>query len=170
MIVKQEIKLSVRNLVEFILRYGSIDTTSVGINNRQVEGTRIHKKIQKSSGEDYEAEVALKYRFEAEEFILNIEGRADGIIKGKNRITIDEIKTTTAPLKLIDENFSLLHWAQAKCYAFIYSQNNNLDILDIRLTYYHLNTKEIIYFNKTVCKLELEEFFYDLIRRAEYAF
>lgn len=163
MIVKQEIKLSIRNLVEFILRYGSIDTTSIGINNRQVEGTRIHRKIQKSSGEDYEAEVALKYRFEAEEFILNIEGRADGIIKGENRITIDEIKTTTAPLKLIDENFSLLHWAQAKCYAFIYSQNNSLDIIDIQLTYYHINTKEIIYLNKTVCKLELEEFFYDLI-------
>ena len=50
---KLNIHISVRNLVEFIFREGDIDNRSDKLQSPDVmlEGTRIHKKIQKSMGE-----------------------------------------------------------------------------------------------------------------------
>ncbi len=46
--VKQS-KISVRNLVEFILRRGSIDNRKKS-NHTALEGARIHRKFQKEAG------------------------------------------------------------------------------------------------------------------------
>ena len=56
-------KVSVRDLVEFILRSGDIVSSSTGIRDTDAmqEGTRIHKKLQKQMGSQYHAEVPLKY-------------------------------------------------------------------------------------------------------------
>ncbi|MBP3196545.1 MAG: hypothetical protein J6N21_06020, partial [Butyrivibrio sp.] len=57
-----EIKISVRALVEFILRSGNIDNRiAQAPTDAMQEGGRIHRKIQKSMGPDYHAEVPLKY-------------------------------------------------------------------------------------------------------------
>jgi hypothetical protein len=97
---ENKIKISVRNLVEFILRCGDLDSRFMG-SSRAVEGTRAHQKIQKESKEGYLAEVALKYSTSYKSFTFEIEGRADGIIINENSITIDEIKTTGRPINLI---------------------------------------------------------------------
>ena len=54
------IKISVRNLVEFILRSGDL-TTSSGLKDPDAmqEGARIHKKIQRKMKVGYQAEAAL---------------------------------------------------------------------------------------------------------------
>ena len=54
--MKKEIKVSVRNLVEFVLRSGDLDTSFMG-SSRAVEGTRAHTKIQNSYGDEYNKEV-----------------------------------------------------------------------------------------------------------------
>ncbi|WP_199906678.1 hypothetical protein, partial [Coprothermobacter proteolyticus] len=59
-----------------------------------------------------------KNTVESDDFFLTVEGRADGVINEDGCFIIDEIKTTTAPLELIDEFYNPLHWAQAKCYAY----------------------------------------------------
>lgn len=159
---KKEIKISVRNLVEFLLRSGDIDSSFFRA-NRAVEGTRIHKKIQKAQKEDYKPEITLKFSVELEEFILSVEGRADGIIEGNGEVTVDEIKSTLTPLTVVDENYSEVHWAQAKCYAYIYAQQNNLKQINVRLTYCHLDTEEIKYLIKTFSISQLKEFFEELI-------
>ncbi|NLP13621.1 MAG: ATP-dependent DNA helicase [Clostridium sp.] len=161
---KKELKVSVRNLVEFVLRCGDIDS-SFGGSSRAVEGTRLHKKIQKAQGEEYSAEVTLKTTVEFEGFSLVIEGRADGIIKEKGCFTVDEIKTTTMPIDSIDEDFNPVHWAQAKCYAYIHALKENLSEINIRLTYCHLDTEEIKYLIKTFDFVELKQFFYELIEK-----
>ncbi|MEG1569029.1 MAG: hypothetical protein RR349_05700 [Oscillospiraceae bacterium] len=43
------VKLSVRNLVEFVLRSGSIDSRFSGT-ERALEGGRIHRRLQKEGG------------------------------------------------------------------------------------------------------------------------
>jgi len=161
---KQEIKIAVRSFVEFILRSGNIDTGFFS-NSRAVEGTRIHKKIQTSGTEEYESEVSLKHTIDYTDFFLTIEGRADGLIKTGEKIIIDEIKSTTAPINIIDENFNPLHWAQAKCYAYIYSLQQNLTEITVRLTYYQLDTDEIIKLYKDFTFDELKLFFNDLVDR-----
>lgn len=163
---KPIIKVSVRNLVEFILRTGDIDSGFVGSsNNRALEGTKAHKKVQKSGGEKYESEVTLKYDVEYENYILSLEGRADGIIKDKDNFIIDEIKSTTAPIEKIDEDYNHLHWAQAKCYAFIYAEKNQLYNIKVQLTYYQIDTEEIKRIVKDFEFEELKQFFFDLIQK-----
>ena len=88
------IRISVRNLVEFILREGNIDNRTGGgqdPENMQM-GSRIHRKIQRQMGSDYQAEVPLKTEIVCDGFTLKIEGRADGLIHTKEQVMVDEIK------------------------------------------------------------------------------
>ena len=80
----EQVTVSVRNLVEFILRSGDIDNTR-GYKDPDAmqEGSRIHRKIQKSMPSGYAAEVALKIELPLadgpKELLLTVEGRADGV-------------------------------------------------------------------------------------------
>ena len=160
---KPEIKLSVRNLVEFILRSGDIDSQFMS-NSRALEGTRIHQKIQKENKDKgYTPEVTLKYSVEYQGFNFRIEGRADGIIANDDFMIVDEIKSTNRPLEQIKENYNETHWAQAKCYAFIYCVQNNIEEIDVQLTYYQLETDQIKIFIKHFQKNELKTFFFNLM-------
>lgn len=159
-----EIKLSIRNLVEFILRSGDIDSGFVTM-SRALEGSKAHRKLQKSYDDNYQREVQLKKTIELEKYNLIIEGRADGILTLDDGVIIDEIKSTTAPLDIIDENYNPAHWAQAMCYGYIYGEENNLSDLSIQLTYIHLDTEEVKKIRKDFSIEELKEFFFDLIEK-----
>lgn len=76
-----KLHISVRNLVEFIFREGDIDNRAGRLAQAEamMEGSRIHRKIQQSMGAGYKAEVPLALCVEAEDYVLEIEGRADGI-------------------------------------------------------------------------------------------
>lgn len=159
-----EIRISIRNLIEFVLRSGDLDSRFVGA-SRVLEGTRSHQKIQKESGEGYSAEVYLSFSMDYEGFAITLEGRADGIITGTEGITIDEIKTTTRPLDSVDENYNPLHWAQAKCYAYIYAEQNKLQNIYVQLTYFQIETEEKKILRKTFDLSELKAFFHDLVKK-----
>ncbi|MBI4856276.1 MAG: ATP-dependent DNA helicase [Acetobacterium woodii] len=162
-----EIKLSVRNLVEFILRSGNIDSQFIS-NASALEGTRAHQKVQKDNLESdpgYLPEVSLKYSLDYEGFHFKIEGRADAIITRDETVIVDEIKSTSRPLEHIEEDYNETHWAQAKCYAFIYCDQNQLTEIGVQLTYFQLETNEIKQFLKPFTKSELEAFFYGLMNQ-----
>ena len=158
------VKISVRELVEFVLRQGSIRSNVVS-SNRAVIGTMAHKKIQNSMEPNYEAEVKLVHECQIEDITFVIEGRADGIIKDLISVTIDEIKTTATPLEAIDENFNPLHWAQAKCYAYFYAKDKGLSEMQVRLTYYNIETKEMKHIQRGFFFEELESFFNHIIHK-----
>lgn len=66
-----EVRISVRNLVEFILRSGDIDDRRQGSpENAMQEGSRIHRMIQRRMGAEYQAEVALKYTHPTENYVI----------------------------------------------------------------------------------------------------
>ena len=90
---KKVVRISVRNLVEFILRSGDLDSGS-GVQDKEAmqKGSRIHRKIQKQMGSSYRPEVSLKQDTEYEDLILRVEGRADGIFTEEETVCIDEIK------------------------------------------------------------------------------
>lgn len=129
------IKISVRNLVEFILRSGDIDNRGAG--GMQMEamqrGSRIHRKLQKKAGPLYHAEVPLKMEFTEEDYTVILEGRADGIFESDNGIVIDEIKGVFLDVSKMTQP-SVVHLAQAKCYAFIYALQNHLEEIGVRMT------------------------------------
>lgn len=94
--MKQQLRISVRDLVEFLERSGDLDSGAAAEGDAKImqAGSRLHRKIQGRMGSGYHAEVPLKYRKEWERFSLLIEGRADGIWTEEAFTTIDEIKGT----------------------------------------------------------------------------
>ena len=161
-----EIKVSVRNLVEFILRSGDIDNRRAAISdNAMAEGSRIHRMIQRRMGADYHAEVVLRYAFEDEKCTILVEGRADGIIidsKDTSKVTVDEIKGTYRDLWKMKEPVGV-HLAQAKCYAFIYASQNDLEKIKVRMTYCQIDTEEIRYFEEEYAFSYLKEWFMEVL-------
>ena len=164
---KKVFKVSIRNLIEFVMRSGSIDNRYVG-SIKAVEGIKGHQKVQSSYGDNYSSEVPLKYIFSYEDIDIEVEGRADGILVEGDNVVIDEIKTTTRELLMIDEKFNPLHWAQAKCYGFIYCNDNNLDNIDIQITYYNIESTNTRMLRKKYSFEELKGFFYNLMNEYKY--
>lgn len=160
--MKKKKRISIRNLVEFIMKYGSIDNT-ISSNIKPIEGTRAHQMIQKSYDENYSAEVSLKYEFEHNNIKIRVEGRADGILIENDEIIIDEIKTTLKDVNSYNENINNLHLAQVKCYGYIYCFENKLDYITLQLTYYNIENASINYIRYKYSKDELEKDFLYLI-------
>lgn len=161
------IRISVRNLVEFILRHGDIDNRTGGADKEAMQqGGRIHRKIQRQQGAEYRAEVSLKYQIACDGFILSVEGRADGIIELPKRVVIDEIKGVFKDLKRLKEP-QLLHLAQAKCYAYIYAEQKNLEEIGVQMTYCNLDTEEIRRFQEVYTRAELKKWFEELVSEYE---
>ncbi len=163
-----EISISVRALVEFILREGDIDNRRTHASEAaMLAGGRIHRKIQKAQGSAYHSEVPLEYTFisKNEDIAIILDGRADGIIEGEP-VTIDEIKGTYKRIDRITEPVGV-HLAQAKCYAFMYANEYELESIDVQLTYCNLDTEEIVRFNNLFTYEELEGWFTALMEEYE---
>ena len=180
---RSQIRISVRNLVEFILRKGDIDNRhgqSVSP-EAMLAGSRMHRKIQKRKGSDYHAEVPLKLVLEEEYYDLILEGRADGIqiltegekpdysvsfqnivLEDSAKVIIDEIKGIYMKLDHLLAPVGV-HIAQAKCYAYIYALQHDLKRIGVQMTYVNLDTEEMKYFSEEYTFEALKEWFDDLI-------
>ena len=158
------IRISVRNLVEFIFRSGDIDNRiGKGVQKEAMqEGSRMHRKIQGRMGIEYRAEVPLKLEVPQEQYILVLEGRADGIITNAEGVTIDEIKCMYTDVTRFEEPI-FVHKAQAMCYAYIYALQNGLDQISVQMTYCDLDTEEIRRFQESFSFFWLERWFQDMI-------
>jgi DNA excision repair protein ERCC-2 len=168
--------LSIRQLVEFTLRNGDIDTAYMS-QNRALDGTRVHQRIQKQRKKEaktmdftYQSEVVLDFFCEYKGIIFQLSGRADGLqIAYDGNITLEEIKSTLAPLELLQVADSHWHWAQAKCYGYMYlaslDDENEQTGLTVALTYGQIETENVRSFTR-YCSLEdLYAFFYGLLDR-----
>lgn len=159
--------------MEFILRSGDIDNRRTAPpENAMQEGSRIHRMIQRRMGPEYQAEVGLKYVYNAGEYEIIVEGRADGIIT-ESQVTIDEIKGVFRDIKKMKDAVPV-HVAQAKCYAYIYAAQNGLKSIRVRMTYCHMETEEIRYFHYDYTWQELQEWFGEVMEQyrkwADYHF
>ena len=167
---KAQINISVRNMVEFLLREGDIDDRKGSVDPFEAmqAGSRIHRKIQNSMGPFYSAEVPLKFQVEYEDYILGIEGRADGLVLDRDEegkvvtATVDEIKGMYMDVMTFEKPV-LVHEAQAKCYAYIVANEYQLETIEVQMTYVSLETEEIKYFNQIYTFQEIEEWFLTII-------
>ena len=159
-----KIRISVRNLVEFIFRSGDIDNRiGKGAQKEAMqEGSRMHRKIQGRMGMEYRAEVPLKLEVPQEQYVLALEGRADGIITNVDGVTVDEIKCMYTDVTRFEEPI-FVHKAQAMCYAYIYALQNGLDQISVQLTYCDLDTEEICRFEEAFSFFWLERWFQDMM-------
>ncbi|HOT76629.1 MAG TPA: helicase C-terminal domain-containing protein, partial [Candidatus Wallbacteria bacterium] len=159
----KKIKISVRELCEASLKSGDL-SFGIASQSKLLEGSAAHRALQREGGADYSAEVSVNFTYDAGFAMLEIGGRMDGLIKGGDGlITIDEIKTMSSGIGDIGEDDNPEFWGQAKCYAYIYSRDNGVSEIAVRLTYYCHLTKNIKRFVKKFSFGELEDFFYGLI-------
>jgi DNA excision repair protein ERCC-2 len=159
------IRISVRNLVEFILRSGDIDNRQANKSDKDAmqAGSKMHRKIQKQMGSEYHAEYPLKIQIEKSDFVITIEGRADGIIIEETLVTVDEIKGVYFDLDYLNAPIEV-HRAQAMCYGYIYAKEEELNQINIQLTYCNLDTEQKKYFKETLDFTELELWFDKLLQ------
>ncbi len=190
--MKNIVAVSVRDLVEFILRSGDIDNRRKSGQDVQamLEGAKIHRMIQQGMGSDYHSEVYLKEVINMPDYDILVDGRADGIIYKEedlktdtlalsqsdtffSPVTIDEIKTMYLDLDRLKEPVPV-HLAQAKCYAYIFAKQQDLAEITVRMTYVNQTTLEKKYFHETYTRSEITAWFNKLIkdytRWAEFEF
>lgn len=152
------VKISVRTLVEYVFRSGSIESgfrTATSL----TKGTKIHKKIQNTYKEADQKEVFLKAEIPYKNFMFQVEGRCDGLLSDEDgSLTIDEIKSTSQPLERISEETYPVHWAQAIFYAYLYAKDHEQAEMNIQLTYVQVNTEEQKKFQRKMTYKALESF------------
>jgi Rad3-related DNA helicase len=165
---EKKITVSVREMVEFILRRGDIDNRYQSAISPQ-EGTRLHTRLQKKRAKeallndfDYEKEVFLAHTFEIDGFSFTVEGRADGVIRSGETVAIEEIKSTLAPPEAIEKDETHWHWAQAKCYAFMLAAREKFEKISVRLTYIHVDSFDTASLETEYAFAEIRIFFMDL--------
>ncbi|WP_254660763.1 ATP-dependent DNA helicase [Bacillus sp. FJAT-27225] len=124
----------------------------------------IHQMIQKGYLEGDQKEVPLRVEIEAEGLEFILEGRCDGLLARNGHLVIDEIKSTSGSLDFIEANSYPVHWAQAKCYAFIVAIEKGLESLDVQLTYVQRETNETKVFTSSFTVSELKEFVFFALR------
>ena len=161
---KPKARISVRNLVEFILRSGDLDNSrgSSGDKEAMLKGGRLHRKIQRSMKGNYQAEVSLKRESEYEDVIIQVEGRADGIFTEDGEFWIDEIKGTYGNLQAMEVPVPV-HRAQAMCYGWIYGEKEGLSQIGIQMTYSHLDTEDTRRFREIFSMEELKNWYQKLL-------
>ena len=162
--VSPAVRISVRQLVEFVLRSGDLDNRRTPGAQKEAmhAGSRLHRKIQKKMGAGYQAEVPLKKTVQEEEFALLVEGRADGIFSEPAGMVIDEIKCVYMNLNRLSEA-DPIHLAQAKCYAYLYGDTHGADTMGVQITYCSIENEEIRRFRRDYSMEELSEWFVGLI-------
>lgn len=134
--------ISVRDLVEFVLRRGDLRTGAGGLPGRLLEGAEGHRAVQRSRPTSYQPEVSFSQSFERPGVRLNLIGRADGVDLEASPPFLEEIKTVSKPLTLIGPDDNPLHWAQAEVYAALLARREGLENIEVRLTYYHIEQKQ----------------------------
>ncbi len=182
--IRYGIKVSVRSLVEFVLRSGDIDDRFGGPSvTAMQEGSRMHRLIQGKQGGEYRAEVPLRYDYLTEKYVLRIEGRADGIISDNfgddndpdsrqlsinalfsdgKAVTVDEIKCVRKRLSKIRRP-DPVHLAQAKVYAYIYLVQNELNFIRVRMTYCNPEKEDVKFFFEEYTDVEIKRWFDELL-------
>ena len=162
--MEKYLTLSVHQLVDFLLRTGDIDNR-VFNRSSMTEGSRLHSVYQSKQSSNYLAEFPLKMSFNVDEVNIVLEGRADGIIKrSESEYVIDEIKTTVEDLKIFHDDNLEWHLGQAKCYAYMFAKQTNLEYIGVKLTYIRQGKeKEQLVDSYAFNILELEQFVVKLL-------
>ncbi|MFS0872402.1 ATP-dependent DNA helicase [Paenibacillus xylanilyticus] len=155
------IRISVRPLVEYVYRSGSI-RPGFRSNASMQEGTRIHQRVQKDYTEEDLKEVVLEAELQHGDLIYVVEGRCDGLIRLEGQLTVDEIKSTASNLDDLGDGLPV-HWAQAIMYAYMYAVQHDEPRMQVQLTYVQTVTNQERRFRRMLERQELEQFAADVI-------
>jgi len=154
---KPVVTVPVRELVGFVCRTGDLagDDAWAGP-QRALAGTLGHQRVQRARPPDYQPEVRLSLDLEGKTFTLRIQGRLDGWWTDATGVRLEEIKTVGRGW---DGRPDPLHWAQAKCYGYMFAHERQLAGVRLQLTYLNLATRSVTEFDEVHALAALAGFF-----------
>lgn len=156
-------KVGVGELVSFL--YASGDLSSENFQNVSLlEGTKAHQYVQSKYDFQDEAEVAIQYLYQCDDYEVLLSGRMDGIVFIDGIRTIEEIKSTRFPIFKDDYEENKEHLAQLKMYAYMYLKNQHLEDIPGRIAYIQLSDYKIRYFDHFFDVDILKPFFEESIK------
>ena len=164
MLDKNMVRISVRNLIEFVMRSGDIDN-SFKSNDRALEGIIAHNKIQGEYDKNYRKEVSMINTTKLEDVTFIVSGRCDGLFESGDVQMIDEIKSTTRLIDDLDPEINQMHWAQAKLYGYFYMEENKTKSIDVQLTYINLDEDYVKRHKITFSYEELKDFYLKILHK-----
>ena len=146
-------RVAVRTLVETVMLSGNL--SPMASSARLLDGIRGHQALQAVAVSGAQNEVSVSGVVASEHIELTVYGRIDRLY-GSERV--EEIKTTYLESERLNGG-DAQHWAQAKCYAYLYCVASELEALEVSVTYFQLDTGEITTFTQAYTKAALEEFY-----------
>ena len=146
-------RVAVRTMVETVMLSGSLSATASSA--RMLEGIRGHQALQAIQADGARNEVSVCATVCSEHIELTCYGRIDRLY-GETRV--EEIKTTYLPPERL-QGGDLQHWAQAKCYAYLFCEMAHVELIEVGLTYFHLDTGEITMLEEIHSRDSLAAFF-----------
>ena len=155
-------KIAIKELAYFLCKNGDL-TIDTFQNKDDLDGKKAHKYVQDQYGDNGISEVYIKREINiyGKDYLLH--GFIDGVLKENNKIIIEEIKSLTEELDLINLDDHKEHLAQAKLYSYLFMLNNDLEEINVRLTYINLLDYSLKSFNQIYNLDELEEFTFKLL-------
>jgi DNA excision repair protein ERCC-2 len=131
-------RTSVRGLVAFVHRTGDLGGRGVFRSpDRLLEGTLGHQKLRRRRGSRFEAEVPVEWRIRREGFELVVAGRVDLLRRDGDPPVVEEVKTVD---RHWDGAADPMHIAQARIYAAILCAVNGWESVEVRVTYFALES------------------------------
>lgn len=144
-------RVAIKTLVEFAAKSGSLDRRFTPSPTGQ-EGIEGHKRVTGNRSSNYQTEVGLSITYGD----ITFRGRADGYSPTDH--CIEEIKTFYGDVGRIPENHQQLHWAQAKCYGWMYCETYGCNEINLALIYFNLTDEEEYRHEETWIAGELKEY------------
>jgi len=158
-----EYAVAVRELAEFCHRRGDIDYRFTPSPTGE-QGIAGHQQVSRRRGGGYSAEYSLATEVPGDGFTLQVRGRADGYDAAAGMV--EEIKTCRVEPGTIPEAISYLHWSQALLYgALVCRQESERGQLDIRLTYFNIDSEREYSRSECLSRDALLAFFDDTLQR-----
>nr|WP_225362942.1 ATP-dependent DNA helicase [Apilactobacillus quenuiae] len=159
--------MGVRELVEFTLRSGDLNT-KLNSNNTAQQGSKIHRKLQKKHGKEYKAEVSLYKKIKMNNIDFQIDGRIDGLVLKQTSAEIEEIKTSDTIFEELPDSILKLYWGQIKAYAYLLMDSNpKIKKAKLKLTYVQTPDEKISTQFKEINRDDAKNFFQALIKEYE---
>ncbi|MFK7976464.1 MAG: ATP-dependent DNA helicase [Halioglobus sp.] len=133
------LSIAVADLARFCHRTGDIDhrfkPSPTG-----AQGTAGHQSLYQQRPASYISEYAVEHKHVTKDVSVTLRGRADGYDPEQN--ILEEIKTCRVEANAIPEAVATLHMAQAKLYAAIIAQQENLPKIRVRVTWLNIDTNQ----------------------------
>lgn len=152
-----------REVASFCHRGGDIDHrfTPSPTGAQGIEG---HQRVYRRRPASYLTEypVSGQYPLAAGGWSLRLRGRADGYDPSQGMV--EEIKTCRVDPAAIPEAVTRLHLAQGRLYAAMIAQAEDLQALEVRLTWLQLDTDREHSVCQHYARLELDEFLHQTLQ------